>query len=348
MAARPLSLRAIAGQAREAWRLRWKRQRLLLRAMLARRRLIAVADRTARIAKDHILLVATLRNEALRLPHFLDHYRRLGVDHFLIVDNASDDGTPDLLRDQKDVSLWIAPGSYREARFGLDWTNALLLRHAHDHWTLTVDADELLVYPYWDTRDLRALTDWLDQNDAPALGAMMLDLYPKGPLAAQSYAPGQNPTEILGWFDAGNYSITVRSPLEALWIQGGPRARAFFASAPSMAPTLNKLPLVRWHWRYAYVNSTHSLLPRRLNRAYATDGGELTSGLLLHTKFLTDAPDKSVEDLIRRQHFAQPDDYASYHRAVASGPDLWTEASTRLGSWRQLEALGLMSRGGWI
>ena len=40
-----------------------------------------------------------------------------------------------------------------------------------------------------------------------------------------------------------------------LAIQGGPRAR-FFAKDPRRAPTLNKVPLVRWQRGYVYVNST--------------------------------------------------------------------------------------------
>jgi glycosyltransferase involved in cell wall biosynthesis len=343
-----MAIPSLIQQAREAWHLRWKRRRLLARAWVSGRRLVRIADRSASITPAQILLAATFRNEALRLPHFLAHYRKLGVDHFLLVDNASTDGTADLLRDQPDVSLWSAPGSYRAARFGLDWTNALLMRHAHGHWTLTVDADELLVYPHWETRDLHALTGWLHQTDQRAFGAMMLDLYPKGPLDDAAYRQGDDPTAVLNWFDAGNYSVTVQPRLDNLWIQGGVRARVFLADTPRLAPTLNKVPLVKWHWRYAYVNSTHSLLPRHLNRVYATDGGEVTSGLLLHTKFLPDIAAKVAEEMTRRQHFATPDAYRDYHERVAASPVLWNESSTALGGWRRLEALGLMSRGGWV
>jgi Glycosyl transferase family 2 len=343
-----MAANSLIQRGRDAWRLRWTRRRLLMRAWGAGRDLVGVADRTAFIAQGQILLAATLRNEALRLPHFLEHYRKLGVDHFLLVDNASTDGTADLLRDQPDISLWSAPGSYRGARFGLDWTNAVLMRHAHGHWALTVDADELLVYPYWETRDLHALTHWLERTDKVAFGAMMLDLYPKGPLNAAPYQPGDDPTGILNWFDAGNYGVTVQTPMDNLWIQGGVRARSFLAETPRLAPTLNKVPLVKWHWRYAYVNSTHSLLPCRLNRVYATDGGEITSGLLLHTKLLPDVAERSAEELTRRQHFAKPDVYRAYHELITSNPVVWTTASTALGSWRRLEALGLMSRGGWV
>ena len=63
-------------------------------------------DRTAAIRPGDILAFVTVRNEAQRLPYFLEHHRRLGVDHFLIVDNDSDDGSRDWLAGQPDVSLW--------------------------------------------------------------------------------------------------------------------------------------------------------------------------------------------------------------------------------------------------
>ena len=58
------------------------------------------------IAADDILVAATVRNEMIRLPYFLEHYRKLGVGHFLFVDNGSDDGTAAWLAEQPDVSLW--------------------------------------------------------------------------------------------------------------------------------------------------------------------------------------------------------------------------------------------------
>jgi hypothetical protein len=331
-----------------AYRLRWRRRRLLARAVARRRQLRAVADRTASIASGAILCFATMRNEMPRLPHFLDHHRRLGVDHFLIVDNDSGDGTRAHLAAQQDVSLWTTAHSYKRARFGMDWLTWLMMRHGHGHWCLTLDADECLIYPYHETRPLPALCDWLERQGRASMGALMLDMYPKGRLSAAPHAPGDDPFRALCWFDAGNYRMRRKHDLQNLWIQGGPRARLFFASEPRRAPTMGKMPLVKWHWRYAYVSSTHSLLPRRLNHVYATDGGELTSGVLLHSKFLATVVDRSTEEKHRQEHFANSALYEGYYDALAADPDLWCARSTRLTGWRQLEALGLMSRGGWI
>jgi hypothetical protein len=332
----------------QAYRLRTRRRLLLARAIRRRRQLTALADRSGAIRRGDILGFLCVRNEAARLPFVLEHHRKLGVRHFLIVDNASTDGSDTWLAGQSDVSLWQTSASYKAARFGMDWLGWLLLRHGHGHWCLTLDADEVLVYPHWQTRPLPALTGWLERQGQHALGALTLDLYPEGPVSDGAYRPGDDPLAMLKWFDGGNYQVQVQPRMGNLWIQGGARARAFFAQTPRRAPTLNKIPLVFWHWRYAYVNSTHSLLPPRLNRVYATDGGMLTSGVILHTKFLPGIVDRSVEEKARGEHFAHAAQYAGYYDRLTADPVLKTAVSSRYTGWRQLEALGLMSRGGWV
>src|SRR5690606_7319236 len=148
----------------QRYRLRLRRQRLVLRALRKRRELFSVADRTAAIKKGDILLFSTVRNERVRLPYFLRYYRNLGVSHFLFVDNDSADGSAEYLARQGDVSLWSSQASYKSARFGADWLGLLKWRYGHGHWTLVVDADEFFVYPFCDTRPIRALTDWLDAS----------------------------------------------------------------------------------------------------------------------------------------------------------------------------------------
>lgn len=329
-----------------AYRLRWKRRRLLARAIAKRRQLDPVVDRTRAIAPGAILCVACIRNERRRLPHWLEHYRRLGIDHFLIVDNDSDDGGTALLADQNDVSLWSTGHSYRLSRFGLDWLTWLMIRFAHGHWCLTVDADELLIYPYWQSRPLAALAGRLADEGRDSFGTLMLDLYPPGPLG--DAAGGGDPLGTLTHFDGGNYTIRVQEPMRNLWVQGGPRARAFFADDARRAPTLQKVPFVRWSRRHVYVNSTHAILPRSLNRIYDDCGGERLSGLLLHTKFLDEIVRKSAIERARGEHFANSALYDDYYAALTGNPTLSCPTSTRLGSWRQLEAMGLMSRGGWV
>ena len=306
-----------------------------------------VTNRTDQIRKNDILLFCTLRNEGVRLPYFLKYYRDMGVSHFFFVDNDSTDGTSELLAEQPDVSVWHTRKSYKRARFGMDWVNWLLRKYGHDHWCLTVDPDEFFVYPFCDTRPLPALTDWLEASSIKSFSAMLLDMYPKGRIDAVPYQAGQNPLEIASWFDSGNYTLKRNHLLGNLWIQGGPRARVFFADRPEAAPALNKVPLVKWHHRYAYASSTHMLLPRGLNKVYDEWGGEKASGALLHTKFLSTFNAKAMEELKRREHYAGSQEYVAYANALQDNPELWCKWSEKYINWRQLEILGLMSMGNW-
>ncbi|MEO0862635.1 MAG: glycosyltransferase family 2 protein [Pseudomonadota bacterium] len=330
-----------------SYRMRWRRKYWRARAFLRRRQLSSVKNRTKQIKASDILAITTVRNERVRLPYFLDYYRKQGVDHFLFVDNGSEDGTRQYLADQSDVSVWTTTSSYRRAAFGVDWMNWLARRYGSRHWCLTVDVDEFLVYPFCDTRPLRALVDWLDASQIRSFGAMLLDMYPKGPLARHTYYEGQNPFEIATWFDSGNYVIERNPGYGNLWIQGGVRARKFFPDSPKKAPALNKVPLVKWTRDYVYVSSTHALLPRGLNQTFDVDGGEKATGVLLHAKFLNVFVDRAAEEAARGEHYRAADEYKAYADDLDERANLWCKWSERYVNWRQLEILGLISKGNW-
>ncbi|MFQ5621953.1 MAG: glycosyltransferase family 2 protein [Paracoccaceae bacterium] len=328
--------------------MRLERRRRRLRAIRRSRELRSLHDLTRQISPGDVLLFSTVRNERIRLPYFLRYYRKLGVGHFLVVDNGSDDGTAEYLCRQNDVSLWGSKGSYRESQFGADWLNYLQNRYAHGHWILVVDPDEFLVFAHCDTRPVQALTDWLDAGNVKSFSAMLLDVYPGGAVAGATYREGDNPLNVLPYFDAGNYTACENPRYGNLWIQGGPRQRAFFADRPADAPALNKIPLVKWKRGSVYVSSTHMLLPRGYNQVHDRWGGEKPSGCLLHAKFLPVLKDKATEELERKQHYANGREYKAYLKHGGHENSLWTPKSEKYQGWAQLEEFGLMSSGGWI
>ncbi len=331
-----------------SYQLRTERRRRRLRSWRKGRELSVFADRTDTVKRSDILLFTVVRNEKPRLAYFLKYYRGLGVSHFIFVDNGSDDGTLEYLEAQQDVSLWTTEAGYKRARFGVDWINYLLTRHASGHWALVVDVDEFFVFPHCDTRGLRALTDWLDASSIKSFGAILLDMYSQRPIEKTPYRSGTDPIKKLEYFDPGNYTMRRNKKYGNLWVQGGPRQRFFFEENPEKAPALNKIPLVKWKKGYVYVSSTHNLLPRGLNLVYDEWGGEKASGCLLHAKFLDILKDKALEELERKQHYAASREYEAYSNKIGKGQRLWSETSVKYEGWRQLEELGLMSSGNWI
>ena len=116
--------------------------------------------------------------------------------------------------------------------------------------------DEFLVYPFCDTRPLRALTDWLDASSIKSFSAMLLDMYPKGRLDAQPYHAGEDPIAIASWFDSGNYTMSRNAAFANLWIQGG-RVRAC-----SLRMSLRKrLRSTRCRWSNGTASMSMSVRP---------------------------------------------------------------------------------------
>lgn len=319
----------------------WKRRRYLWRAFQSRKQLTSLTLKNSKRPSGP-LLFATLRNEVQRLPYVLDYYRKLGVTHFFFVDNASTDHSAELIKSEPDCSLWQTSHSYKASRFGMDWLNFLLNRHGAGHWCLTVDIDELFAFPGKPQPNLANLTSWLDQRGETAFGALMLDLYPQGPVGDAPYEGG-DPIKTLNWFDPGPYRAQRQVLLQNLWVQGGVRERVFFNDTPRKSPTLNKIPLVKWRRGYAYVNSTHSMLPRHMNRAYIDMSGRLRpSGVLAHTKFLNSIVEKSAEEKHRRQHFTNSAGFDAYYNAIIDNPVLWYDGSLKYQGPDQLVRLGLI------
>lgn len=326
------------------YRLRLERKRRHIRSLRKRLELKCVIDRTSKTQSHDIFLFLTFRNEKPRLKFFLEYYRRLGVNHFFCVDNGSNDGGREFLANQPDVSLWTTQKSYKRAQFGVDWLNGLKSKYAHGHWVLVVDADEFFVYPHCDTRPLRALTDWLDSSAIKSFGALVVDMYPKGKISGASCDEGKNPMRVTPFFDSGNYFVRYNPKYQNLWIQGGVRQRVFFKNDPDLAPSLNKIPLVKWSRGTVFVSSTHNILPRHLNLVYDQMGGQKACGCLMHTKFLNTFLDKVSEEIERQEHYAMSQEYKEY---MSNNSILRTKFSMRYEDWRQLETLGLLSRGNW-
>jgi hypothetical protein len=303
-----------------------------------------VQDNTGRIRPSDILLVTCLRNEVLRLPYFLDYYRRLGVDHFLIVDNDSNDGFRDYIAGQTDCSVWRTTASYLKSNFGMQWCNALLGRYGPGHLCVTVDPDEFFIYPHMESRSLRDLGLFLKDENRRSMHALMLDAYSEGPYAEAQYTSGDDPFEVCPYFDRDGY-IQRDGYGGGIFIQGGPRMRIFNRHSPEVAPALNKIPLVWWRRGYTYRSSMHDMVPASLNRAH-NSGSISISGCLMHFKFMSLLEEKAKEEQVRKQHYAGGREYKQYLNN--SGTVLYDDGvSVRYESWRQLVDLGLMSIGGW-
>jgi hypothetical protein len=280
------------------------------------------------------------------MPAFLAHYRRLGVAHFLVVDNQSTDGLADWLAQQPDCSCWLADGSYKASNFGMDWCNTLLARHGVGKWCVTVDPDEFLVFPHCEERGLRGLARFMEGRGQPSLHAPMIDAYGSGRVSETGLAAGQSPFEVCPYFDRFNLAQHFDPRRRNWWVQGGPRMRRFNPGQPRLAPALNKVPLVRWERGLRYVSSMHHLNQPRYN-CTVTGDPQAVSGVLFHFKYVNLLLGKAREEMLRGEHYADSREYRAY--LDAGDPRLYDpEVSVHYRGPGQLAELGFMQAGGWF
>lgn len=284
--------------------------------------LVSPVDRLQSLARAPLAVVATMRNEMFMLPHFLDHYRKLGVEAFLIADNLSDDGTLDHLLAQPDVAVFSVDSDYKVSTYGVAWQQAILGNLRVGRWSLVADADELLLPGEGTLAEALAAAE---AEEADAVRIFMLDLYPEGPLAEAR-------------FEGGPFAEAIfcdRDPFLANWPGMGPfgdqetwtsalRHRLIPGSRPELF-VAQKVALMKYRPWMRLSAGLHYVGNVRLARREM---------IFAHFKYNAEFAAKARAEVARRQHFNDAEEYRRYlavlqeGRAVIHDPDVsvrWTE-----------------------
>ena len=284
-----------------------------------------------------------VRNEILRLPHTLAHYRNIGVARFFIIDNGSSDGSKEFLLAQPDCHIFVTQNSFAEARCGVEWQNALLDEYGTGRWCLAVDADEWFIYPGYESIPLAGLAAYLDRSGAQGMFSFLLDMYGPGRITDAVAAANTPLLDACRYFDR-EYAWHRRPYIPAIELPrfpeydvfGGPRLRLLFPNLryyyyPIRAlwhtlnylpiplphplrtpPTLPKVPFVRWLPGTRYLHN-HGTTPIKLSE---------TTGVLLHFKFLQDFGERVKIEADRKEHWSGASEYARYAAKLRKNPSL--------------------------
>lgn len=249
-----------------------------------------------------ILCFVCIFNGIEYVDWFLDHYRRLGVDHFFFCDNASTDGTAERLMEHSDVSLFHASDSFAAAGCGIFWINHLMRRYGIGHWCVHVDMDEALVFPGIERGlDLRDLTSYLDSHGYGCTSGSMIDMVPPG--FPYNLAEGQGPSTFddSSCFDAKLIQMPCELPPYS-FVKGGVRSRMTGRSL-----LMTKSPLLRMSADTAYLvnNHHHTHLPV----------SDVTTAVL-HYKFIGYFRNRLEEAIERREHFQGARFYRQLDRSL--------------------------------
>jgi hypothetical protein len=211
--------------------------------------------------------------------------------------------------------------------------------HGTGHWCLSIDADECLVYPDYESVSLPQFCQYLDSINADGLFSVMLDMYSEKPIAETVYERGTPFLDACPYFDRHyNFRRRMRKFPTHEFI-GGPRLRCFypeFLEAGTLAwqlpklvrtlrtrigvkseiwgvtpPMLIKIPLIRGgtgHWV-----TNHKTTPLQLAPMH---------GALLHFKYFSDFHDRVITARMEGQHYDTASEYARYDAALRENPAL--------------------------
>lgn len=282
-----------------------------------------------------IRLFAVLRNESLRLPYWLEHYRRLGVARFFIVDNGSSDSTSSILQRQPDVHSFFTDQGFQDSQSGRLWLAELMELYGIGHWCVVADGDELLAYPYWEGKSLHCLSDVLDAEGSEALQCLLLDMYAEGPIRATHYRVGTNPFDLCPYFDPDfepmEGSIAHGSQKYAIpTFVGGTRHKVFGVRA-----YLSKIGMLRYKPGMLLTRGQHGVVGARISNS---------RGVMFHFKFFSDFVQKTLDVVRRGERDNCSREWRTYAEALRRDPSLtlYDRRSVALQGTSQLIRLGIM------
>nr|WP_246624669.1 glycosyltransferase family 2 protein [Oceanobacter mangrovi] len=270
------------------------------------------------IRKSRVVAIIVGKNESELFPGLLAHHRKLGVEHFLYVDNCSRDESLGYMLEQSDVSVFVASQDYRFSRFGVNWQETLCSHYCVGKWTLLIDSDELFVFDDFENRSIGDLVSQLEMSGANAVLSPMVDFYPKGHLDAAVL-----PQDESSFFDVCDYFDDISTmriqglpeygPFSnSMVFSGGMRERIFGKYNLYPAPNyLNqKYNFIRYNPEMRFVEGLHFI-----------DGCVVFDQkcAIMHFKYHSGFHRKVVREVEAGQHWNGAKEYKRYMKMLGSG-----------------------------
>jgi hypothetical protein len=261
---------------------------------------------------DELLLISVVRNGELYVKSYMEHYRALGVRHFVFLDNISTDRTLDMLCAWDGVTVLQTDASYQ--KYENTMKRYLAERFSSGRWNLCADIDELFDYPFSDRLSLRDFLRYLNNNRYTAVLCQMLDMFSDLPLAALNSTPDDRLKEKYPYYDISairklDYVWSRRSNVELKGHLDGIRKTVF-----GTANGLSKAAVVLMDGKVKTFITWH-----HVRGAWLAD----ISCVLLHYPFVSSFAAK-VEEAVQtgRYGMTTTDEYQAYAKTLARNPAL--------------------------
>ena len=242
-----------------------------------------------------LVLICVEKNDIVKIKEFIKHYRSIGVNKFIFLDNNSNDGTKEYLLNQDDVILLETKEKYSSPR-RVAWINRIIAHYGDNRWYIVVDSDELLVYSDYENKSINEVIDYCINKKYVRARALLVDMYAK-----KEYYVNGNKEEFMKncvFFDTDSYYSEKN--IKFMYILGGPRSRVLKTNA-----CLTKYTLFYFRKKDVFINS-HLMFPYKdnLNKECVL--------ILKHYKFLPNEIKKYIENAKNENYYNKSEEYKKY------------------------------------
>ena len=263
--------------------------------------------------RDRAVVLCVVKDGAVLIDEFIEHYLNLGFEHVIFLDNGSTDDT--IARAQRHSRVTVLQSLANFGKHKLRLKHALIRIFGIGRWSLIADIDEFFQFPLMHERSLKSFIGYLNKNNYTTMVAQMIDLLPSGTLQEIREQPIMTTNGARWYFSTddivrSDYDVPsnrISSPEIKFW-HGGVRKRVF-----DMEPLfLTKHPLNFGSGEIKFVSS-HVMGSR-----YVAD----ISGIILHYKFVGDFFQRTVDAVESKQFYRQSQEYRQYLDAFETTPEL--------------------------
>lgn len=247
------------------------------------------------------ILFCVIKNDICKIKDFMKHYRGLGIEAFVFLDNNSKDGTQEYLCQQKDTIVYQSTEEYSSAR-RVAWLNRLLAIYGHNKWCLVVDSDELITFIGREKYELSSIVKKACENQYDRVAGFLVDMYPNYEMLQKEKC--SNFINDFRYFDVNSY--IMQSTNKGLIITGGPRRRVFHTEV-----YLSKYPLFLFKEK-SILASSHSMVPYEpINKCPIWLA-------ICHYKFIDKEDLKKVEEAVYKENYwGNSMDYKRYFSVIS-------------------------------
>lgn len=155
-------------------------------------------------SEDEVTLISLVRDGGYYLDAFFDHYRSLGIRHFVFFDNGSTDDTLDRIRAEPATA--ILQSTLPWGRYENLFREYAARRYGANGWCLIADMDEIFDFEGRDEIGLEGLITYLDQQGCTAMMAQMLEMFPDASLRDVAQMPYAAALRVFDYCDLSQIS----------------------------------------------------------------------------------------------------------------------------------------------